>query len=263
MEEENSELNETFEVRDLRAKERFVLDNEFFNGYVRILGTNALGVYCSLARHANKMQKCYPSQKKIAEELSLSRATVNEWIKVLEYFKIIKKQRIGKGCTNRYWLLDKKKWRKDWQVMSNELTTNKVSDVKPFDIQSQTILLQESNHLTSNSKETQKKGNTIVTISNASVAEKDINSKIELFKPLNPLTYKKWYSNKTQRAAIGRLMEALGDKLELAINTAILANGKKYAPTITAPLQLEEKLSALRAWVIKEKSNLPTIAKIR
>ena len=69
--------NETFEVRDLRAKERFVLDNEFFNGFVKILGTNALGVYCSLARHADKYQKSFPSQKKIAEELNLSEPTVN------------------------------------------------------------------------------------------------------------------------------------------------------------------------------------------
>lgn len=80
-----------------------------------------------------------------------------------------------------------------------------------------------------------------------------INKSIELFKPLNPLNYKKWYSNKTQRAAIGRLIKALGDKLEISINTAVQANEIKYAPTITTPLQLEEKLSALRSFVAKEK----------
>lgn len=83
---------------------------------------------------------------------------------------------------------------------------------------------------------------------------KEINSKIELFKPLNPLTYKKWYKNKTQRGAIGRLIQTLGDKLELAIKAAEKANETKYAPTITTPLQLEDKLSALRAWMAKEQS---------
>ena len=116
---------ETFEVRDLRRKEKFFLDDVFFNGYVRILGTNTLGVYCSLARHADKKQKAYPSQEKIAEELNISRQTVNECLGILEYFKIIKKQRIGKKCTNRYWLLDKRFWRKDWGVMSSEATLPK------------------------------------------------------------------------------------------------------------------------------------------
>ena len=84
----------------------------------------------------------------------------------------------------------------------------------------------------------------------------DINKLIELFKPLNTLTYRKWYANKTQRAAIGRLAEALGPKLEMAINTAVIANTKPYAPTISTPLQLEEKLSALRAFVAKEKNKV-------
>lgn len=82
-----------------------------------------------------------------------------------------------------------------------------------------------------------------------------INEKVELFKPLNPLIYKKWFANKTQRAAIGRLLEVLGDKLEIAIEAAIVANEKPYAPTITTPLQLEEKLVALRAFIAKEKNN--------
>uniref|UniRef100_A0A6M3Y213 Uncharacterized protein n=1 Tax=viral metagenome TaxID=1070528 RepID=A0A6M3Y213_9ZZZZ len=78
------------------------------------------------------------------------------------------------------------------------------------------------------------------------------NQLIELFKPLNPVTYKKWYSNTTQRKAVERLNAILGEKLEIAINTAIQANSLPYAPTITTPLQLEEKLSALRAFVLKE-----------
>lgn len=79
-----------------------------------------------------------------------------------------------------------------------------------------------------------------------------VNKIIELFEPLNPITYRKWYANKTQRAAVERLSHLLGDKLELAIKAAAEANTKPYAPTITTPLQLEDKLSALRAFVAKE-----------
>ncbi|MBW2045608.1 MAG: helix-turn-helix domain-containing protein, partial [Deltaproteobacteria bacterium] len=150
---------EKIEIRDLRAKERFFLDDEFFNGYVRILGTNALGVYCSLCRHANKEQKAWPSQKKIAEELNLSVPTVNEWIKVLEYFRIIKKSRTGKQLVNRYYLLDKRIWRKDWEVILNDLNS---PDFKLFKVTTKTVLNHDLNSLTSilrkhNIKDTHKK----------------------------------------------------------------------------------------------------------
>jgi len=118
---------EQIEIRDLRAKDRFSLDDKFFNGYVKILGIHALGVYCSLCRHADKKQRAWPSQRKIAEELSLSRAKVIECIKLLECFHIIKKVRIGKKCTNRYYLLDKKAWIRDEEVMSKGLTSGDVN----------------------------------------------------------------------------------------------------------------------------------------
>jgi len=180
-----NQANNTFEVRDLRQKDKFFLDNDFFNGYVRILGTNALGIYCSLARHADKQQKSFPSQKSIAEELGLSEPTINEWIKVLEYFCIIKKQRIGKQCTNRYWLLDKKEWRKDFDVILNELSSqdkvnlNNLSsgDIKQFKFTTKTVLVHNLNSLSSivtinNSNNKQMKG----IAANAADKPKKINS---------------------------------------------------------------------------------------
>lgn len=103
-------MEQRFNVRDLRAKERFVLDNEFFNGYVKILGVHALGVYCSLCRHADARQKSFPSIRRIAEEIHSNRQTVIDCVKALELFNIIRRERIGKQCTNRYFLIDKKHW---------------------------------------------------------------------------------------------------------------------------------------------------------
>ena len=165
------------EIRDLRAKERFFLDDEFFNGYVRILGPSALCVYCSLCRHANKEQKAWPSQRRIAQELHISKPTVVEWIKVLEYFRIIKKVRIGRQCVNRYYLLDKKVWRRDWEVMLHELTSG---EVKLFNFRSKTILLHGLNGLTSNRKD----------IHSKETQRKDQNESETFFQkyiPLNPL----------------------------------------------------------------------------
>jgi len=148
---------EQFEVRDLRPKGWFWLNDEFFNGYAGILGANALAVYVALARHADKKQKCYPKQQTIADETKLNRATVNLWIQIFEYMKIIKKQRVGKQCANRYYLLGKKYWRKDWDVMLREATSG---DVAGGNKRCCHTLHQVLPHASSNRKETQLKQNT-------------------------------------------------------------------------------------------------------
>lgn len=83
-------------------------------------------------------------------------------------------------------------------------------------------------------------------------SDQDIVDTISAFKEINP-SYMKWYGNKTQRAAIERLLKLLGkDKLLHALEAVKQANEKPYAPTITTPCQLEDKLASLRAWFIKE-----------
>lgn len=99
-----------FEVRDMRRKEKFFVDDLYLNGYAKQCGIYATGVYLSLCRHASKEQKCYPSQSKIAEELYISTKQVSRSIKVLEGLNIIQKIRVGKKLNNRYLLLDKSEW---------------------------------------------------------------------------------------------------------------------------------------------------------
>lgn len=99
-----------FEVRDLRRKEKFFVDDLYLNGYAKKCGIYATGVYLSLCRHANREQQCYPSIGKIAEELDISRSQVIRVIKVLKKHNIIKVIRIGKKLNNRYLLLDKSEW---------------------------------------------------------------------------------------------------------------------------------------------------------
>jgi len=96
--------------------------------------------------------------------------------------------------------------------------------------------------------------------SEASLAGKEINEIIDLFKNINP-SYQKFFGNKTQRSAVERLLKKLGrEKLEQAISLLPKTNQEKYAPTITTPLQLEDKLAGLIAFVQKEKNNKNTIA---
>ncbi len=102
--------SEKFEIRDLRGKTKFFVDDLYLNGYAKKCGIYSTGVYLSLCRHSNKEQFCWPSQRKIAEELKISSRQVGRAIKILEKFNIIKKIRVGKKLNNRYLLLDKSEW---------------------------------------------------------------------------------------------------------------------------------------------------------
>lgn len=82
-----------------------------------------------------------------------------------------------------------------------------------------------------------------------------INPFIEKFKQVNP-SYKRLFANKTQRSALQRLIDEIGtDKLGRIIDYLPKTNAKPYAPTITTPLQLEEKMGQLMAFVQKERND--------
>lgn len=149
---------------------------------------------------------------------------------------------ITNTSTNKYRLITITKY-SDYQEVPPKLTGKSTGSL--------TFNQQTTNRqLTSNKKSKNKKNEKKLT----SEPSSQVNELIDLFKPLNPIAYKRWFSNTTQRKAVERLAKGLGDKLEIAITTATQAQTMKYAPTITTPLQLEEKLSALRAFVIKEKA---------
>ena len=118
---DNDQPIDRFEVRDLRVKTRFAIDNRFQDEYARILGPNCSMVYYSLVRHANKEQKTWPSQQRIAEQIGQSRQWVGIHLKLLQVFNIVKAVRVGKTCTNRYYLIDEKFWRSDFDQMLAEL----------------------------------------------------------------------------------------------------------------------------------------------
>ena len=153
-----TEENKQFEVRDLRERNKFVVDDKFLNGYARFLGIYCVGVYNSFCRHANKEQKCWPSIKKVSQELNICRNKVIGSIKYLEFWQIIEKQRIGKMVTNRYFLLVKKQWKP-----LNEINLKEFSEVHHINFTGLRHKLQEFITSTSivrkhNSKLTQKKG---------------------------------------------------------------------------------------------------------
>jgi len=104
------------EIRDLRKKQFFMVDDEYLNGYAKLCGIIATGVYISMCRHSNKEQKCFPSKKLIAEELAISERSIYSAINELSKWNIISieeqgRKEDGSFKVKIYTLLDKKHWK--------------------------------------------------------------------------------------------------------------------------------------------------------
>lgn len=108
-------MDNLFEVRDYRNKSMFKVDDEYLNGYARLLGTNATLVYLCLCRHADRYQESFPSVNGMAEKLGISDDSVSRGIKNLVEWNIISKERERRTnktwLNNRYVLLDKSVWK--------------------------------------------------------------------------------------------------------------------------------------------------------
>jgi hypothetical protein len=106
---------EAFEVRDMRSKEKFFVNDEYLNGYARLCGANATLVYLCLCRHADRYQESFPSIKVMAEKTGVSERSIIRGIQTLERWRIISKERERRSdatwLNNRYVLLDKSAWK--------------------------------------------------------------------------------------------------------------------------------------------------------
>lgn len=84
--------------------------------------------------------------------------------------------------------------------------------------------------------------------------EKDIADVIEAFQHVNP-TYKQLFSRSPQREAAFRLLLQFRKEPLLKMVAYLQhSNGRKYAPTITTPSQLESKMGELKAWADKQRN---------
>jgi len=148
----------TFKIRDLNKKGKFNIDDLFMDKYAMFLGIHALGTYNCLCRHVDKNQKCFPSEKKIAYKLGITKSSVGKAIKKLVFWNIIFKKRIGNGCTNRYFLIDKSEWKtisEDNIKKFNEVCKINFKSLQDKLQKSTTHICIERKH---KRKETQKKG---------------------------------------------------------------------------------------------------------
>ena len=199
--------------------------------------------------------------KKIAEELGCGKNSIINAIKRLEFWNIISKQRVGKKINNRYLLFHKKHWKPVSEVCLKEYS--EVCDIKFKSLSdklhkftTQTSIVRSYNIKETHSKETKKH-----LTSEELTFKRKIDETIDKFKKINP-SYRKFFSNTTQRKALQRLVEQHGEeKIIQFLEVIPITNKMQYAPSITTPLQLEDKLASLSNFIQKEKiNNKPNIA---
>jgi len=227
-----------FKVRDLRKKDQYKIDDIYLNGYARIFGPTTIAVYNSLSRHAEfHTQEAFPSEELIAEEHGITARTVRLAIKKLKSANIIDIERNrnrGKWMSNAYYLIDKSEWKppeeiKDLWLNQRKKTTKTRGNQRPI------------------------KDNKDIIKDNKDNTNKEFNELMDLFKKVNPTHYR-LFDNTSQRAALDRMVKKWGiEKIKGAINTLPALIGRKYAPVITTPYQLEAKFGDLVAYVQKEK----------
>lgn len=248
-------MEKNFVVRDTRRKEKFQIDDEYLNGYAKLCGTNATLVYLCLCRHADyHTQECFPSVKMMADKLGISRDSVMTGIKNLLEWNIILKERVrnpnnAKWINNSYTLLDKSVWKEKPSrfeqpgIAKSEIEASQVGNKG----KSQVAVV--------DCKDTHKDKDTHIILATTEVVADKTNEIIELFKEINP-SYERFFSNKTQREVIKRLLSKYTqDQIMRLIKIAKIANQNKYAPITTTPLQLESNIAKLVYWSQKNNKN--------
>jgi len=91
----------TFEIRDLRNGDWYWIHKAVINDYTQKIGATGVIVYSFLASMTDNNQRCFPSQKYIADKLGYSRATVNKALKRLKDNGLIGIERNRYHCIYR------------------------------------------------------------------------------------------------------------------------------------------------------------------
>lgn len=90
----------------------------------------------------------------------------------------------------------------------------------------------------------------------ADASGNEINSLIALFKEVNP-SYQSLFPRLPQRKAMERMIKTHGiDKIKGVLDILPKTNKMKFAPIITTPTALEDKLGILLAFIEKEKNKI-------
>lgn len=235
------------------------MDDEYLNGYARLCGINATGVYVSLCRHANKDQRCFPAKKLIAQELAISERSVYTALKTLEKWNIIKiedqgRKKDGSYKNLLYTLLNKNCWAPKTPSATGAVGKDCTPPSANDDSHRRQLVPNKDTH----SNHTHSKETHIAEPSPAEVKNTKFNPLgADILKEFEAVDIKnkKYYGNTTQRGACDFLIESYGFDLVLkVVHLLPKTNEKDFLPVITTPAQLVDKWVALESGLKKLKN---------
>jgi len=249
-------MEQKFVVRDLRKKEKFQIDDEYLNGYAKLCGTNATLVYLCLCRHADyHTQECFPSVNMMSEKLGISRDSVMTGIKNLLEWNIILKERVrnpnnAKWINNSYTLLDKSVWKEKPSrfeplgVAKSEIGASQVGNKG----KSQVAVV--------DCKDTHKDKDTHIYKDSTIVEQPEVANINKIFNILYKINPSLNYAIPSYRKSAEWLISKYGFEKSVGLaEYAVSIFGKDYAPSITNPTELKNKLSKLAEFAKKNKKN--------
>ena len=234
-------------------------DKKYFTQLPSIILNHSTAIdqalYWQMKRYAGEDGQCFATQETLMKKLKIGRITYNKSLNYLLKKRWVKYDGMTQGKTRpikTYSIVDI--WKEN--IMEYEEIPSETAVSFNQEIPSETTgdTVQNSSKIPSERavEEEPYKEEPLRRTTETKVSGKKINDLIELFKSVNP-SYKQLFKRKNQREAIQRLLKELGqEKLEAAIKYAEVSNQMPYAPTITTPLQLENKIGVLRAFVQKE-----------
>ncbi len=246
-------------------------DKEFFTiipNYVLNHSTSTdQSLYSQLKRLAGESgdKTCYPSFKYLKKQMGVGSAKLKESFKYLIKYKWIddlgKRQVPTKGGSqwinvyrvNNIWKMNMDYYHNKSKGVSNQTPLEETKGVPEMN---KGIPESAKGCPVIGAKERTYKRTKERTLA-TKVAEKiSINDLIDLFKDINP-SYEKLFKNKTQRSVIERLVAKFGElKLKKLIKILPKTNKMQYAPSITTPLQLEDKMGSLKVFLEKRETEI-------
>ena len=183
-------------------------------------------------------------RKELSADIGISETSIERILRTFENEHQIEQQK-----TTKFRIITVLNW-KEYQKPNNKTDNRRTTNGQQTD---------NRRTQTNNVKNVKNEKNILASDKSLAKSEgKQFNELLGLFVELNP-TFN--FGNTTQRKALQDLVDKLGlEKTLGTIQYAISVQGQKYAPTITTPAQLKNKLAELKVYYEREKSKSPKIA---
>lgn len=221
-----------------------VPNKEYLQGKKPIL----LAVFYWLCTYADEYGECFPSRQRLAKDCDVNIRTVDQAIKELEELCLIEKSKRknekGDYTSNLYQIICLNAFEDNVGVAKNNALPSEKNSTRGSEKNS---TLTKSNIKLNPSKE------------ETETSSVGINELIKTFEVMNP-SCSKYYGNKTQRKACENLIELYGfNRVKKVIEVTLpKTNTLPFFPSITTPVQLQEKWSSLESAIRKYQSKQHT-----